>query len=255
MRLAQRIAILALKVFFVLVFCLFAGFSMYKNSQLSSKHQIQSSDNISNIPGAPPARVIRMSRNSAVNIMSMSETGAVAASSGTYIRYGANYYILTVNHGIIGQCESTRILVGNEFYECIEIAARNRNVDYAILKIEEIEQLEPISIPRHLPRNSEWDEALSIHTDTIYTGYPNTTGPLTIDGKIVGYSNTEDLFVHSYAWPGSSGSGVFNEQGRLIGYIMAVSLGYTEYGINVLEDIVIVVPIFKIDWSLISEEK
>ena len=75
----------------------------------------------------------------------------------------------------------------------------------------------------------------------------------TLDGKIVGFNDNEDMFIHSYAWPGASGSGVFNEDGKLIGYIMAISLGFTEYGISVLEDIVIVVPLFKIDWDELEQ--
>ena len=35
---------------------------------------------------------------------------------------------------------------------------------------------------------------------------------------------------------------------------MAINIGVTEYGIDVLEDIVIVVPLFRIDWQEIDQE-
>ena len=57
--------------------------------------------------------------------------------------------------------------------------------------------------------------------------------------------------MHSFAWGGASGSGVFGANGEFVGYILAIDIGETSYGIDVLEDIVIVVPAFKIDWATI----
>ena len=93
---------------------------------------------------------------------------------------------------------------------------------------------------------------MAIQTKIYYTGYPNGLGPFTIDGKVVGFDSSENIYIHSFAWPGSSGSGVFNEKGQMIGYTMAISVGATEYGIDVLEDIVIVVPLYKINWNMLQ---
>ena len=86
-----------------------------------------------------------------------------------------------------------------------------------------------------------------------YTGYPNSTGPLTIAGSVVGYALGDFIYLDSFAWGGASGSGVFSSDGKFIGYILAIDIGQTEYGIDVLENIVIVVPAFKIDWGELSK--
>ena len=56
------------------------------------------------------------------------------------------------------------------------------------------------------------------------------------------------MFLNSYAWTGSSGSGVFNSRGKLVGIIMALDVGTTQYGVDVLENLLIVVPVYQIDW-------
>ena len=83
---------------------------------------------------------------------------------------------------------------------------------------------------------------------TFYTGYPNNMGPLTLHGRIAGFADNGYFFVDSYAWTGSSGAGVFNQNGKLIGIIMALDVGVTQYGADVLENLLIVVPTYQIDW-------
>jgi RNase H-fold protein (predicted Holliday junction resolvase) len=41
---------------------------------------------------------------------------------------------------------------------------------------------------------------------------------------------------------------VFNDRGKLIGIIMALDVGTTQYGVDVLENLLIVVPVHHIDW-------
>ena len=83
---------------------------------------------------------------------------------------------------------------------------------------------------------------------TYYTGYPNNIGPLTMTGTIAGFADSGHIFVNSYAWTGSSGSGVFDQNGKLIGIIMALDVGSTQYGVDVLENLLIVVPTHSINW-------
>lgn len=230
-----------------------AVFSSIENTKIDTSAEIRSRQNITRAHGEIRRKAIYKSRNSAVNIMSISPAGGLSSSSGTYIRYNQRYYIMTVSHGIQGPCDLIRIIVGDIMYECLDLSMINRKQDYAVIEVGRIPELSAVRLPRSLPRGDEWRRALSIHADIVYTGYPNSTGPLTIDGKIVGYGENDLLFLHSYAWPGSSGSGVFSGDGKLIGYIMAVNLGFTEYGIGVLEDIVIIAPVYKIDWEQLKQ--
>ena len=57
------------------------------------------------------------------------------------------------------------------------------------------------------------------------------------------------IYFNSYAWSGSSGSGVFDSRGKFVGYIVALDVGRTEYGMDVLENVILVVPHYRIDWS------
>jgi hypothetical protein len=90
-------------------------------------------------------------------------------------------------------------------------------------------------------------------TSVYYTGFPNGAGPLTLDGKVIGYMGSDFIYIKSYAWSGSSGAGVFSSTGKLIGYVLALDVGYTEYGIDVIENIVFVVPITSVRWDSLLE--
>ena len=236
------------------VFSFFIFESVLKSKSLSANSEIAADDNITLKEDATTRRAILMSRESAVQIMSASEdTPVVSSSSGTYIRYNNRYYVLTVAHAIMGSCSNLRILAHQEMYHCKRFAAIDRYTDYAIIEVDKLLNRKPVRIKRSVPGNFEWSDAIAVQSDVFYTGYPNALGPLTINGKIVGHDYYENVFVHSFAWPGSSGSGVFNDSGEFIGFIMAISVGATEFGVTVLEDIAIVVPLYQIDWSAIEK--
>ena len=248
-----KIPLMALGAFVAGMACSFMVINSYiQASTLSTAEEIQAVSNNSKELNLSRRAAIVASRTSAVNLMSVSPVGVISSLSGTYIKFDDRYYILTVAHGIIGSCDLTKIMVGEDMYDCVEYADIDYHKDYALIEVDEISELTPVNIRRSIPRNNEWDEALAIQTKTYYTGYPNGIGPFTIGGEIVGYDRSENVYLHSFAWPGSSGSGIFNESGQMIGYAMAISVGGTEYGVDVLEDIVIVVPLYKIDWNVLE---
>tara|TARA_R110000796_G_scaffold249304_1_gene376923 strand:- start:256 stop:810 length:555 start_codon:yes stop_codon:yes gene_type:complete len=184
--------------------------------------------------------------------MSVSEDGYISSSSGTYFTVEERHYVITVGHGIVGDCTSIRILSGRAMTECIEMKVVDTQIDYAIMQVEPIVDREPIRLPRDYPVGNAWADQLAIQGTVYYTGYPNGMGPLTFGGEIAGHDRNENIYIHSFAWPGSSGSGVFSESGKLIGIIIAISVGATEYGIDVLEDMVIVIPLYKINWNVLQ---
>tara|TARA_R110002020_G_scaffold248949_1_gene462906 strand:+ start:982 stop:1821 length:840 start_codon:yes stop_codon:yes gene_type:complete len=197
-------------------------------------------------------RIIERSRKSAVRILSMSieHGGSVASSSGTYVTMFDHYYIITTNHGIVGNCRTTKIVVDDTMYECINLVERNVEADYALIQIGQIDTREPIRIPQNVARTKrEWISALSVMSRTYYTGFPNGLGPLTIDGKIMGHSHDDYIYMNSYAWSGSSGSGVFSQRGDYIGYVLAIDVGPGFNGPAILENVVLVVPAYRINWA------
>tara|TARA_R100000315_G_C5229904_1_gene140874 strand:+ start:669 stop:1433 length:765 start_codon:yes stop_codon:yes gene_type:complete len=223
-------------------------------NQIPSTAEFQHPDNIDPALGPPLRHAIQRSRKSVVRILSMTPEGAVASTTGTYIKAKGRYYVVTVMHGLVGPCEATRIWTeADGFTACKEIIISNPAIDYAIIEVDELPSAEAVPIPKKLPRGDEWLQAISNQAQLYYTGYPNSTGPLTFAGRVVGYAEGDFIYMHSFAWSGASGSGVFSPDGKLVGYLLAIDVGETVHGVDVLEDIVVVVPAFKIDWSLILE--
>tara|TARA_R100000664_G_C2651602_1_gene71998 strand:- start:224 stop:514 length:291 start_codon:yes stop_codon:yes gene_type:complete len=90
----------------------------------------------------------------------------------------------------------------------------------------------------------------------IYAGYPNSHDLLLFFGRVAGRAG-ESLIMHSYAWMGSSGSVVVNMKGRIIGVLTAVDVGMFGPNPQIIEDVVWVSSIAKVDdtklQSILSE--
>lgn len=195
-------------------------------------------------------KAIKNSRSSAVRLLSLDiASGMVSTFSGTYIKSYGNYFVVTVAHGIQGECEFTKIVYDQNVYECKKYIIVDELLDYAIIQINEIQNRRAIEIPKQLPHNKEWKGVFTLLNRVVYSGYPNSLGPLTISGKVAGTDGGEFIYLDSYAWHGSSGSGVFNSEGKFIGHIVAVDVGTTEFGVQVLNNIVLVTPSYKINWE------
>ena len=227
-------------------------YSVQQSAKVVSVGEMEQIANVAKDLSAGHRRAIRKSRASSVRVMSLSEDQQVFSSAtGTYFAAYGRYFVLTVNHGIQGPCELMRIEASDEFVNCVQYIILNTKIDYALVEIEKLTTRTPIKIPRDLAKAAP---DFAIMTEVYYTGFPNGTGPLTLDGKIIGYMGGDFIYIKSYAWSGSSGAGVFSSSGKLIGYVLALDVGYTEYGIDVLEDIVFVVPVTAVRWDSLREE-
>ena len=229
-------------------------FAIVLNSQLINTPKLPYSHNISNEYPIDYKRSIEKSRYSAVQIHSMGPTFMVSSTTGTYFKASEKYYVITVEHGLHGPCALLRVEHDGKSYTCKEYIKLDKANDYAIIEIDgPIPNRKPINIPEDLPRGSQWRTSYSILNKIIYTGYPNSTGPLTLKGDVVGYANSDYLYVFSHAYMGSSGAGVFSTKGKYIGIVTAIDIGQTEYGVDILENVVLVTPAFKVDWSAVLD--
>jgi len=249
------------KTLALILSCLLMGASigvltLYKiqfNSKMPTLSQIQSLNNISPFLPSYVRETIHRSRLSAVKVVSLEpEYGMFSVATGTYFTIKDRYFILTVNHGVPGECQYTKINVDGKFFRCKEFIELNILSDYAIIEVEKIEARKPIEILSSIPTGHAWKEALSIMNKVYFTGYPNNMGPLTVSGEIIGYAGGGLIYIRSYAWAGSSGSAVFTERGEIIGYVLAVDVGQSEFGGDVLENILIVAPSYQINWDFIQ---
>tara|TARA_R110002012_G_scaffold275594_1_gene462241 strand:+ start:477 stop:1244 length:768 start_codon:yes stop_codon:yes gene_type:complete len=224
----------------------------HKISVLPDIHDVQEFDNVSNDLPKEEQDTIKKSRKSAVRIFSKNEEGSVSVSTGTYIQANGEYYIVSVSHGIMGPCGELAIWTEEEdFMTCKDYIVIDTIVDYAIIKVDKIPSRTPVKIPEALPDSSEWKQSLSVQKQTYYTGFPNNSGPVTIDGRIIGVTMSNHIYIHTHAWSGASGSSIFTSDGKFIGIVFAVDVGESEFGVDVFENIVIAVPTFAVDWSAI----
>ena len=225
--------------------------SITKSREAPSLEEVSAhaADNVATSLPIADQRTVRKSRLSTVRVLSLSEDQQTfSAASGTYFTSFGRYFVLTVNHGIMGPCALTKIEVGDDFAACVQYIELNSHTDYAIIEVEKIESRVPIKIPQDLPKGRR---PFSLMNTTYYTVYPNNSGPFTIRGSIIGYFNSDFIYLQSYGWAGSSGAGVFAQNGDLIGHVLAIDIGYTEYGVDVLEDVILVVPVTRINWASI----
>lgn len=195
-------------------------------------------------------QAIRRSVNSSVRVVSMDLLkGNISTLSGTYFTFRGKFYVLSSAHGILSDCNGLMAFHNKESSSCVQIVKIDRETDYVIFEIQEIKDRIPIKVPAAL---ANWKKSYNLLDKTYYTGYPNSIGPTTWTGNISGFTG-DYLVVQTYAWSGASGSGVFDERGELIGIIMALDVGTTEFGYQILNSFVIVVPIWQIDFGSLAE--
>ena len=180
------------------------------NAREKGPEIIQVSSNLSK----KEIQTVNKSAASAVRIISRDQSGMVAASTGTVFTHDDIFYIITVAHGIVGDCSTTIVWSGkSNFTPCLDIIAIDREADYSIMVIDKPIGVEAVELTSVLPRRKQWSKSVSLQNKIFYTGFPNSVGPLTISGRVVGLSDINYIFVHSYAWSGSAGSGVFSSGG------------------------------------------
>ena len=234
-------------VVFGVIFGLFLITILFLHPQPENPHSYQVASKHYDIS---QKQAITRSVSSAVRVVSMDiTTGAVASLSGTYFEFANKYYVLTSAHGVLGGCELLMAFHYDEHTQCLRIVKIDREVDYVIFEVPKIESRTPIKVPNAL---ASWKKSYNLLDKTYYTGYPNSIGPTTWTGNISGYTG-DYLIIQTYAWSGASGSGVFDERGELIGIVMALDVGANEYGYQVLNNFVIVVPIWQVDFGSLLE--
>ncbi len=249
------------KSFLLVMFCMLvggaAGVWTFKKIEwlttIPSLAEIKAMDNVSSYLSFGTQDTVHKSRASTVKVVSLApEQQLFSVATGTYFTYNGRYFVLTVNHGVTGECQYTKINVDGKFFRCMEFIELNYISDYAIIEVNEILTREAIDILTTIPTGSEWKDALAILSPVYFTGYPNNVGPLSLSGEIIGYAPDGLIYIRSYAWAGSSGSAIFTPDGKIIGYVLAVDIGNSEFGEDVQENILIVAPSYQIDLGVID---
>ena len=233
------------KVFrlFVIVFLVsFASFSSFVDSM--NRHKPEYNEDIV-ISDSLNRDVIEKSVSSSVRIISTTlpfeDEDITSTSSGTYFEHHGVKYVITTAHSLLGECLGTMIVADDYIFHCNDLTYIDHNKDIGVIQVENIFNRTPITASDMILEDKDRLKNTGIHERLIYTGYPQGLGPFTFKGDVVSHGASNGLFfAHSYAWAGSSGSGVFNSNGKLIGVLTAVSVANTEHGVDVMEDLIIV---------------
>jgi hypothetical protein len=126
-----------------------------------------------------------------------------------------------------------------------QVVFKDTDVDIAFLVVPEMETRTAI----RFRAEKRYDERL-MGTSLTYTGFPSHHDLLTIRGYIAALEH-HMLVTNMFGWFGSSGSGVFDQRGRLIGIVSGIDVGNIGFRI-LLESIVWVAPISTIDLEMLK---
>ena len=183
-------------------------------------------------------------RNAAVKVISSDGHG-----SGTYVTIDGYHMVLTAAHVVTEEIGTQYYIQDGERLSVGTLAFKNEELDVAAIHTERLLNRSPIKLKKT-------DAIPEIGTHVTYSGYPSSFDLLTFRGSVVGYevslTGRKIILIHSYAWFGCSGSGVYDAKGKLIGILWGVTRE-NAYGPTIVEDIAWVTPFYYIDKQQIIE--
>jgi len=151
---------------------------------------------------------------SSVVIHSLNESGFVSTGSGNFFRIHNQTFILTAAHVV----NNSAILFVSERsgdMHPTKVALINEAADIAILVTDD--NLLYTKAINYTPETS-----VKIGEEIFYCGHPNYSYYTSYRG-MVSASDGNFILLDSFAWPGSSGSAIFNRDGNVVGIVSSVS--------------------------------
>jgi S1-C subfamily serine protease len=184
----------------------------------------------------------QVSRNSAVQVR-IEYPQASIRGSGTYFKYKGHKMVITAAHlyalgGGIPLHDEATIVTPHE-----KVAGKlvyiDRISDIAIFKVPTLDSRKAAKFKR--------TGSYEIGSNVVYSGFPGANSLLTIPGTLSGDGFGTDIAMNSFAWGGSSGSGVFDEDGRFVGVVVSIMVGRGFQGPQLVGSVVYIAPANMID--------
>ena len=181
------------------------------------------------------------SRRAAVKVRSLTQGGH---GSGTYMVAYDRRIVATAAHVV--RHETVMAIDGRNGETVVgQVIFVDHDVDIAFLIVPELKTRTAV---RFNPRKA-YDERL-IGAPLTYTGFPSHHDLLTIRGYVAALEYNM-VVTNMFGWFGSSGSGVYDQKGRLVGVVSGIDVGNIGFRLP-LESIVWVAPVSKIDLDVLK---
>ena len=164
-------------------------------------------------PYAPQG--LKVAYLSSVVVQTLEDGLPIGSGSGNYFRLGKHRFIITAAHVVEAK---TEILIIEKGYSMTtaKVVYSDSNSDIAILvPNERLKYTKPIRFRRDI--NNQMGEKV------YHCGHPAREGWHISEGILTGTHN-DVLMLNTFAWPGSSGSVIFDETGRVLGVLSSIRI-------------------------------
>ena len=163
------------------------------------------------------------SRDSTVKVLTRRGHG-----SGTIVKFNGDHYILTAKHVV----KKSKIVIIESYSETSvgEVIYMAKDLDLAFIKIGKVKN-------KRTPKIKILKKKPKIGSEVVYSGYPSGYNMFTAGGHVASYQGAR-ILLQGFAWPGSSGAGVLNEDGELIGVLIAVGASTVANNYQLIETVV-----------------
>ena len=180
------------------------------------------------------------SRKAAVKVLRPLENGH---GSGTYMLMHGRYVVVTAAH-VVGDA-TVMFVEGRDDERVVGISVyTDAASDLAVLVIPRLETRSPIPFrPKKRATNL-------VGAQVNYTGFPSHHDLLTIRGDVASLERGM-IVVNMFGWFGSSGSGVYDVHGRLVGVVSGIDIGYWMVPLP-LHSVVWVAPTWEFDFEMLE---
>ena len=166
-------------------------------------------------PGLTYSISMKSSVGSSLKIVNYKDGEMVGHGSGNYFKYGLHKFIITAAHVVDN--ETNKYMVdGVELIKLKTVYIDMFNDVALMLPEEEIQTITPTYFRLN-------DEPNLLGSTVYHAGYPSDISKAAFRG-FVSQSDKRRILMQSVALPGSSGSVVFDDNGRVVGVLSAVKV-------------------------------
>ena len=183
---------------------------------------------------------------SSVVIESWSGGAPIGMGSGNYFKLGKDRFIITAAH-VIAEAEEVVIIEKGMSFTVAKVVYFHAETDIAVLVPEE-----KLRFTKAL--QFKMDKKNKMGEKVYHTGHPAREGWHMSEGLLTG-TREDFLMINTFAWPGSSGSVLFDESGRVIGVVSAIRVDVImQIFPQFIEHIVIASNIKNLDMDFLKEQ-